>query len=221
MIPDFQGRGINDFNVRKEVKQNFQINQINDSSFFYLSPTPKTMTIKLLDFQAKTLSNSILVQWKTQLEKNVAHFDLQRSVDGQRFEFLSRTIANNLNTPSDYTFEDKNVQAGQLYYYRLYMVDQDGTGRYSDVRVAQLPGKGKVRVFPVPAQRKETITVQCVWAGTGTFNLYTLDGKLVFRESFERELKISLRDLPGGTYTYKVNNTQNTALSEAGVLILE
>ncbi|MBN8681221.1 MAG: T9SS type A sorting domain-containing protein [Chitinophagales bacterium] len=194
---------------------------ITDFSQFVIGDNRPALPLELLDFQAKALSNSILVQWKTQLEKNVAHFDVQRSVDGQRFEFLSRTIANNLNKPSDYTFEDKNVQAGQLYYYRLHMVDQDGNGRYSDVRVAQLPGKGKVRVFPVPAQRKETVTVQCSWAGACTFNLYTLDGKLVLQESFEREMKISLRDLPGGTYTYKVNNTQNTALSEAGVLILE
>ena len=70
------------------------------------------------------------MSWATATESNSSVFEVERSMDGSTFEHIGTVPAagNSLQT-IDYAFFDDDP--GALTYYRLRMVDHDGTWEHS------------------------------------------------------------------------------------------
>jgi hypothetical protein len=121
---------------------------INNGTNMTLSVTQlTTLPIELSSFTASTTpDNTIRLDWSTASEQNNKHFVIMRSTDGKNFVEL-KTIAgmgdSNFNTL--YSYEDKNIEANQVYYYYLAQVDLDGQTTNSHVVVAQV--KDYARLF--------------------------------------------------------------------------
>jgi parallel beta-helix repeat protein len=89
------------------------------------------LPVTLIDFNARLSARKVMAQWKTTSEINSSHYDVQRSTDGRSFETIGRVTSNNSSsTISHYNFTDANPVAG-VSFYRLAMVDRDGTTAYS------------------------------------------------------------------------------------------
>jgi hypothetical protein len=85
------------------------------------------LPVKLLDFSAKNDNGKLILQWQTASELNVSHYIIQRSANGQNFENIGQVNSNNLfNTKCNYKFAD-NLPLQDVSFYRLAMVDKDGT----------------------------------------------------------------------------------------------
>jgi hypothetical protein len=92
--------------------------------------------VVLSKFSAKQLSNAdVTIQWRTEQEINTNKFDIEKSSDGQVFSNVSSTKAQgNSCAAKDYSMVDKNPSTkGEFIYYRLKMIDNDGTFKYSDI----------------------------------------------------------------------------------------
>jgi hypothetical protein len=88
----------------------------------------------LLYFQ---MNPSIQVEWNTATELETAGFNLYRSpaIDGEFERINNKLIPGEGSgvTGAAYTFDDKEVTAGQTYYYLLEEVELDAsTTRYED-----------------------------------------------------------------------------------------
>jgi hypothetical protein len=89
------------------------------------------------------------LEWATASEINADCFDIQRSTDSKNFEIIGRVkAAGNSASPLTYIFDDeKAIQ--NLHYYRLKMLDLDGSFTVSSV--ITLAGKnknGRLTLFP-------------------------------------------------------------------------
>ena len=72
------------------------------------------LSVSLLDFTAKAVDNSVKLDWSTAQEKDNSHFDIERSLDGQKFIKIAEIKAN--NTPSVYqVFDAQFYQSAYLY----------------------------------------------------------------------------------------------------------
>ncbi len=92
--------------------------------------------VTLSKFSAKQLNTAdITIQWRTEQELNTDKFEIEKSSDGQIFSTLIITKAQgNSSTAKDYNSIDKNPSTkGDFIYYRLKMIDNDGTFTYSDI----------------------------------------------------------------------------------------
>jgi hypothetical protein len=92
--------------------------------------------VTLSKFSAKQLSNAdITIQWRTEQEINADKFNIEKSSDGQVFSNVSSTKAQgNSGAAKDYSMVDKNPSTkGEFIYYRLKMIDKDGTFTYSEI----------------------------------------------------------------------------------------
>jgi hypothetical protein len=92
--------------------------------------------VVLSKFSAKQLSNAdVTIQWRTEQEINTNKFDIEKSSDGQVFSNVSTTKAQgNSGAAKDYSMVDKNPSTkGEFIYYRLKMIDNDGTFKYSEI----------------------------------------------------------------------------------------
>lgn len=85
------------------------------------------LTLYLLIFNQASI---VIVQWNTESEIKTAGYNLYRSVfiDGP-YEKINRDLIPSSSDPyagSSYAYDDKDVIAGQTYYYQLEDVDQAG-----------------------------------------------------------------------------------------------
>ena len=93
--------------------------------------------LELISFEAETTEKQhVLLNWHTANESDMAAFELERSADAKDFTPLSKIAPKN-GLQQFYTFEDaeplKNIS-----YYRLKMVNTDGSFKYSLIQSVEL-----------------------------------------------------------------------------------
>ena len=94
--------------------------------------------VKWLSFNANLKDKTVLLDWQTANEINSSYFDVERSIDGFRFEKIGQVkAAGNSTTTRYYQFTDPLPVKG-MNYYRLKQVDLDGTSSYSEVRKIEI-----------------------------------------------------------------------------------
>ena len=94
-----------------------------NSNFCELIPLP----VELLDFEASTSQNQVLLTWSTASEQDNDFFTLEKSKNGIDFVDIARVTGNGTtNLVSNYSFADNSPYLG-LSYYKLSQTDYDGT----------------------------------------------------------------------------------------------
>jgi hypothetical protein len=99
-------------------------------------------------FEAEPGLNKVTLRWTTAVESNLKGFEIERGLDGKSFQFLAFVeAAGNSSSPRDYVYEDRTVfkSLGNVYYYRLKLVDFDGSFSYYDKVVSVAPQISGVR----------------------------------------------------------------------------
>jgi Outer membrane protein Omp28/Secretion system C-terminal sorting domain len=140
---------------------------------------PVVVPLELIAWKGVVKEAKNRLEWTTASEINTDYFEIQRSVDSKNFEIIGRVKAAGASTsPLTYTFDEgKNVQNTQ--YYRLKMVDLDGSFTISDV--ITLVGKnknGRLTLYPSPTNQTLYITFQAKNTGSEWLILDAL-GKVV------------------------------------------
>jgi len=134
------------------------------STFFDVSDANFTidqaLPVELLSFTAKKETNeSVALHWRTGLEINSKHFEVEKSNNGHDFSVLKIVIAKgNSFQEESYVSNDNNPFSGDNYY-RLKQVDFDGSFTYSKIISINFEeGNNRLLLFPNPAQNKVTVS---------------------------------------------------------------
>ncbi len=95
--------------------------------------TPTLTPVELSSFSAVILENGIKLKWRTETEVNNFGFEVMRSANNSIWDEIGFVEGNgNSNSPKDYSYFDRDVNAGK-YSYRLKQINTDGTFRYYGV----------------------------------------------------------------------------------------
>jgi hypothetical protein len=102
---------------------------INDLKIRYVTVLP----IELANFSADQTGSSVSLKWSSLSEKNFRDYEIQRSEDGTSFSGIGtiKAAGSTVNTQY-YNFTDTSPING-IIYYRLKMVDQDYSYKYSSL----------------------------------------------------------------------------------------
>ncbi len=169
------------------------------------------LPIKLLSFTGRNINGINELAWKTATEENSDFFEIQKSTDGLNFARIGAVDAagESLLTLS-YTFEDATPALGNNYY-RLRMVDLDGTFEYSNIVQIATRIEGDIAVYPVPvhdalyliydSDNTGTIQIQVVNTIGQTLHTRTENTTQGFN-TFE----LDINQLSTGTYLIQVRN---------------
>jgi Secretion system C-terminal sorting domain len=147
--------------------QNVKINGVTSDAALPLS---------LLNFSAATASDAATLLWKTSSETNMKNFEVEHSTDGQIFTAIGSVNAKNTDD-NNYSFTDKNKLSGTAYY-RLKMVNKDGSYRYSFIIMVNGKAKNKLSIFPNPVINTITLTHSAA-ASNAVASILNLEGKKI------------------------------------------
>jgi hypothetical protein len=188
--------------------------------FTYATPTI-VLPVTLLQFTGSNRNGSNLLNWQTGSELNSKAFYIEKSRDGILYSTIGQVdAAGYSNTVKAYTFNDGQVKEG-LSYYRLRMVDKDGSTTYSNiVTLKQEAVAGKISLFPCPATDFTIVTVSTITPENITLRMLDKDGKQVFTRnekigSGATNIRLGQLDrfAPGTYYLQVIQESQTTTRS--------
>jgi hypothetical protein len=111
--------------------------------------------VELLSFTGSKVADHITLMWVTALEENSSYFSIEKSDDGINFSEIGTVNAQgNSSNPVTYEFEDRQFNSGS--YYRLRMVDKDGSYKYSSVQFLET-GSNYARIIRTESGEMEII----------------------------------------------------------------
>jgi hypothetical protein len=151
-----------------------------NNDYIYAGSTVVALPIDLSEFTATNDNNNILLQWKTVTEINANYFDVERSDDGQFFFSIGKVDAkgNSSNTNS-YSFLDTKMSYnnGSQIFYRLKLVDKDGSVKYSN-HISIKPvfnGITIKNIYPTIIRKGDVIAVEVASDKSRTINMVVMD----------------------------------------------
>ena len=113
------------------------------------------LPVGLADFRGQVQRNGTVdLDWTTSHEYASSHFDVERSRNGDTWETLDRLAsAGNSQGARHYSFTDAKPLDG-TNFYRLRMVDADGSTELSGIVIIEIDREGSARVstFPNPVR---------------------------------------------------------------------
>ena len=113
------------------------------------------LPITLMDWTAKAVNtNDVQLSWKVADAINFDHFTVQKSNDAQNFRDIQHIAFKAGTQVQSYTYTDQQVNSSKVYY-RLAMVDRDGSVKYSTVTAVALQQVNTVRVYPTIVENKQ------------------------------------------------------------------
>jgi len=174
-----------------------------------------TNPIILSSIKVRLANNETSVlSWTAQSEINANHYEIERSENG--INFINRGNVNAIGSPiktQDYTYNDAiNTNASTLYY-RLKMVDNDGSYIYSNIVSLKLNELNLT--YPNPFVSNIKVDVVSQIEEVGHVKLIAIDGRIVnqFDVKLTRgnnSIQINnLEKLPKSTYTVEVSTSAN------------
>ena len=90
------------------------------------------------------------IEWTNATEKDVLHYEVERSSDGRNFTTVLTTNAkNNFGEKTDYSLVDPIINNGTIYY-RIKAVEFQGMSTYSSIVKVSRTGNSDVNYQPLP-----------------------------------------------------------------------
>ncbi len=186
---------------------------INQATLAASAALPVTLT----SFEVQNNNCVATLSWTTATEQNTKQFELQLSADGIRYTTIAFVAASG-NSSTDKHYSYTYNLANQNNYFRLQMVDLDGSSKTSPV-VSSRSNCNTQRILAFPNPAKTIVTITGL-NGENHLRLFDASGKMVaaiVTTNVSEEVNVS--KLPAGTYVLQV--VQNNIQVEKIMLIKE
>ncbi len=189
-------------------------------NFKYNQPQEATLPVKLRSFDARLLSGNAVLNWKSDLEENFSHYVLEKSVDGRAFDQLAMIFGGDPSASYSYS-ESLAKHKDGLVYYRLKMVDIDGSTAYSPIRILKVQAAthtASITTYPNPVMSELRITIPASWQDQKVvYDMFNTDGKMIKRVVNGRASQtetISMSDVQAGTYVLRLQSESGSAVQQ-------
>lgn len=166
----------------------------------YIVDESVTLPISLFNFAATVQqSKAVKLDWSTTNEINSSHFAIERSADGVQFNDIDKVnAAGNSSLQQQYRYIDPQPAHlnNPILYYRLKMVDKDGSFKYSRVLAVRFKESSFRFTFsPNPVQNQLSIVVSAGSSKSVALRITDISGKQVYQQSLSSSQNIAQQNV--------------------------
>ena len=175
--------------------------------------------MQLLNFTArKSNIKDVLAQWTTASEQNINRYEIELAKGNsalQQNQFVKIgevSSQGNSATEQHYTFTDIENSKSGARYYRLKIIENDGSFTYSAIRPVIFDQFVQWQVYPNPSNGIFNLSFQANGGEKISVKLYDLSGKIVKQYSteasgFVQKINIDIRDAGYASGLYLIEAT--------------
>lgn len=174
------------------------------------------LPLEITAFKVSKEKNNALLSWQTASEKNVSHFDVERSRDGSTFTQIGIVKAvGNSSVEQKYALIDDATLSGSNYY-RVKSLDMDGKSQYSRIQSLNFKKPMTAKTFPNPLEDELSVEIDVDRnAGEVFIELFDAVGKQVYQRKIQTDkdnlnITVPTGNLPAGAYLIRLKNATDT-----------
>jgi hypothetical protein len=156
------------------------------------------LPVRLVDFTAIAEGGAAHLAWTTAEEVNSDHFEIQTSTDAEKWITLGTLSSHGDSRQTHHYAFVHNNPPHSIHYYRLRMVDRDGTFTFSRIRSLTF-NPAQVTLYPNPADDVVYLAgenLQHIERVTVTDS----QGKIISEPHGDFRRGVSLKNIPAGLY---------------------
>lgn len=172
--------------------------------FLITLPDPYVLAIKLQSFNAEKQGDNALINWRVGLSSTAKSFEVLKSTDGRNFSTLKNMNAV-ANIP-DYSTVDNVLVVGPNYY-KLKIVDANGSISYSNIAVVYNKYKGFeiTSMIPTVVTNSAMLSVATSVKANGKLIVIDAVGKLIYNQNISlltgnNNFNLNFSNLAAGVY---------------------
>ncbi len=158
---------------------------------------------RLASFRGVVHNGGYQVSWETVIEENVRQYDIEYSHNNKDFQRAGIVSGADRNL---YTYSH-NVVARPVIYYRLKIVDMDGSSNYSNT-ITVIDNGARKADFIAPTIIRDRVLNLSLSGAYKNVQVFNNAGIEVFREYIGEKsgnrIGLNLPDLPAGPYYVKL-----------------
>jgi len=186
-------------------------------SLIISQPGDTALPLKLLSFTATLINDKVNLNWATTNEVSTNSFIVETSVDGTNWSDIATLPSKNNKSANQYTLDNIVPQNG-TNYYRLKVVDVDGSFTYSEVQSIQVMiSKELFSLAPNPTGNQTTLSFDND-IKQASINVFNMLGRVVAAKQVNLQgtntCQIETTQLPAGVYSIRVNTNDGTSIKK-------
>lgn len=167
------------------------------------------LPLHFISINAQKTGDDVTVYWVTDNEVNTGTYQVERSSDGISWQSAGSLPAVNQPGTQHYSYTDKNVPGGVLYY-RVKETDKDGKAQYSQVTTVGR-NDSKFSFYPNPVINTMLVNHPAV-GEAGQLEILSTDGRTLKTVQLTKGSSSTLLNtqfLTAGFYFLRFNNGSN------------
>jgi len=192
--------------------------EVSSYSTFYIHPSLfpfAALPVELTSFTGWNQGAVNQLNWITASEKNTQKFEVEKRTSVASWTTVGeKAAAGNSNRALSYDFSDNNPVLGNNYY-RLKIIDFDGTFSYSNIvniAIDEVVVNSFVNVYPNPTNRELNVEIQATSIYETKVAAYDVLGKKVFDKTVTvskglNKLQLDVAAFAKGTYVLQFADT--------------
>jgi hypothetical protein len=155
-----------------------------------------TLPVTLLDFSGTGNAAYNELEWKVAQEQSLLRYELERSTDGRTYSRVATVNAQ--NQTNEFTYRQKDYTSLFETYYRLKMINIDGSFTYSSVIfIRKTAGQNDFSVLGNPFQHEIVLQYKLVKDQHLDVQLFNNAGALIRKESYPATAGTGIYTLTG------------------------
>ena len=164
--------------------------------------TPIILPVTLTFFNVENQDCDVVLRWQTTTEQQSSSYDMETSEDGIHFKKIGSLQSKNAAGGATYSYHYK-ANTGTSYF-RLKMVNKDGSFTYSPVQKFTTSCGAIVQIYPNPAHEGAAITG--LQAGMQVYLINSVGQSVWAQKSAGSTMQLPLTAFANGLYLVQVTD---------------
>jgi len=168
------------------------------------------LPVTFRSFKVSVEGAAVKCAWTMADQRDVDHFEIERSTDGLQFDYWA-TVPKNKDDVPVYAYYDRRLAGSQVYYYRLKEVTNTGHVAYTQVEsVSFKENASQVVLYPNVLTGNQFFVKGLDFSHKSyRLQLVSLEGRVVYEAGLQDQV-VTLPALATGSYIARIadNHTQ-------------